>query len=222
MLKVAKHNVKIFNRKPLEVIATAFNGFLNFWSTAMPQQEANEILELLSEISVKADELKEKLNSYKPDDEFDQIMVDCLKTYLNSNLYLLLETYSYYHDHVNGKSQTIPYAELMNAANALLEFTERIKNEKKQPATTEEEQLAWTSLEQKKIKYSISVGDLISQLKAFSPDAKTWFGGLDFKRLKLRDHNLLDFEFAQNVSIGKNRKIVVNELLDESELYPEE
>lgn len=65
-----------------------------------------------------------------------------------------------------------------------------------------------------RIKNSITVGELIEQLKIYPAELKVWFGGLEFYRLRGAGEKTVQVEFVQNVYLNKRRKIVVDELRD--------
>ncbi len=83
------------------------------------------------------------------------------------------------------------------------------KKQKVQKLTKSE--MLWADLFQAKLKNAPTVEELITRLKAFPPEAKLYFSGLDFYRLKQRGE-FVQVEFGQQVYLNKRRKIVIEEI----------
>lgn len=65
----------------------------------------------------------------------------------------------------------------------------------------------------KKEKYpTITVGELISHLKAFPLDFNIDFCGFNFYRLKQRGEKSIQMEFNQSVYVDKTGKIIIENL----------
>lgn len=88
----------------------------------------------------------------------------------------------------------------------------KIKNSANQKPTRAA--IKWDNIFQTKLKYSPTVGELISDLSAFPTEAKIYFSGLDFSRLKLRG-KFVQVEFGQIVYLNKRGKLVVQEVPEE-------
>ncbi|MCX6168323.1 MAG: hypothetical protein NTX65_03220 [Ignavibacteriales bacterium] len=83
-------------------------------------------------------------------------------------------------------------------------------NVAKPPKLTKSEML-WANLFQTKLKNSITVGGLITQLQSYPADVKIYFSGLDYSRMKQRGE-FVQMEFGQQVYLNKRRKIVIEEI----------
>jgi hypothetical protein len=57
---------------------------------------------------------------------------------------------------------------------------------------------------------TITVGELLDQLKGIDRNTRISFSGLDFYRIKRRGQNLLQIEFNQQVYLDESGNVVVD------------